>query len=299
VARSYLRNVDATYLIFAASMMGAWLFADLGREFGWAWFLGNAVVVTLFAALSRPRVRALPLRTATIQRIVIACAVLPFNYFQSGPLIEQVRLEAIPRVEAVLARWDLALLGEGYHDWIVSLRVPVVTELLQILYACFYFLPIGLVGILVLRRKAWALPAVTFGLASAFLVSYVGYLLVPGRSPAFLDDSLVHDGGIWIATAVWNHVRDAGSGSYDVFPSGHTALSLLVVYYAWRFDRVAFALLTPVATCIVLSTVYFQYHYIVDIPAGVLLTVGVILWDRAIRHRAPELPTLQESWVSP
>lgn len=296
LARLYLRNADATYLVFAALMLGAWLFADLSVDHGWAWMAGNAVVIAVVAALSRPRSEPVPLRRATVQRILLAASVLPFCYFQSGPLIEQVRVEAVPRVEAWLLAWDLKLFGPGYHEWIVGLRVPWVTEILQILYACFYVLPLGLVLILLARGKAWSLPAVAFGIATGFLVSYVGYLLVPGRSPAFLDDSLVHDGGVWIATDVWNHVREAGRGAYDVFPSGHTALSLLVVYYAWRFDRVALAVLAPVAACVVISTVYMQYHYVLDIPAGVLLTVAIIVWDRRIQARAPAEPTLQADW---
>lgn len=302
LARLYLRNLDAAFLVFAALMLAAWLFADLTVGHGWAYALGNGIVITLFAAVRRPVSRPgrppRSVKRATIYRILLSCTVLPFNYFQSGPLIEQVRLAAVPDIERVLLSWDLDLFGEGYHDWVVSLRVPWVTEVLQILYASFYFLPLALCFLLVLRGKTYSLPAAVFGVAAAFLLSYLGYVLVPGRSPAFLDDSLVHDGGVWIAKAVWDHVREAGRGAYDVFPSGHTALSLLVVYYAYRFDRVAFALLTPVATCVVVSTIYLQYHYVVDIPAGVLLTLAVILWDRAIRRRAPQGPTLQESWGS-
>jgi len=298
LARLYLRNLDAAFLVFAALMLAAWLFADLGTGHGWAYALGNGVVITLFAALRRPVQPRRPLKRATIYRILLSCSALPFNYFQSGPLIEQVRLEAIPNIERLLLAWDIRLLGEGYHDWIVSLRVPWVTEVLQILYASFYILPLSLCFLLVLRGKSYALPAAVFGVAAGFLLSYLGYLLVPGRSPAFLDDSLVHNGGIWIAKDVWDHVREAGRGAYDVFPSGHTALSLLVVYYAYRFDRLAFVILTPIACCVVVSTIYLQYHYVVDIPAGILLTVLVILWDRAIRRRAPPVPTLQESWTA-
>ena len=297
LARLYLRNMDATFLVFAALMLGAWLFADLGQGFGWAFALGNALVITLFAWLSRPGRSPQTVRAATIRRIVASCFVLPFDYFQSGPLIEQLRLEVVPGIEAGLSALDLRLLGEGYHDWIVSIRVPWITEILQLLYASFYFLPLSLCFLLVLRRKSWALPSALFGVATGFLVSYVGYLLVPGRSPAFLDERLVHDGGIWIATEVWNHVKEAGSGAYDVFPSGHTALSLLVVYYAWRFDKLAFRLLTPLALCVVISTIYLQYHYVIDVPAGIGLTLLIIWWDRRIRRVAPTEPTLQASWA--
>ena len=81
------------------------------------------------------------------------------------------------------------------------------------------------------------------------------------------------------------------------FPSGHTAVCLLVMYYAWVFDRVTFCVVAPIATMVIVSTIYLQYHYVVDLPAGFLLTAGIVLWDRAIRRRADPEPTLETAWA--
>ena len=62
----------------------------------------------------------------------------------------------------------------------------------------------------------------------------------------------------------------------DCFPSGHTELTLLVLYYARVFQKKVFWLLFPIGTGIIISTVYLRYHYLIDVVAGVLVAVVLI-----------------------
>jgi len=296
LVRRYLHHLDVTVLAFAALAAVGWLLGNLGQAAPWMFAGGNVVVVLGMTALLRAKHPPRPVRAATIGRILLVHVVVPFNFFQCGPLIRHVRLGAVPGIERTLLAWDTDLLGGSYHDWIIQLRVPWVTEILQIVYASFYILPLALALLLIARGKAWSLPAALFGMATAFLVSYVGYALVPAQSPAYLDAALAPDDGVWIAGAIWDQIREAGRGCYDVFPSGHTAMSVLAIYYAWRFDRIVASIVTPVALGVVISTIYLQYHYIVDIPAGLALTLLIVLWDQALQRRAPTAPTLQASW---
>jgi len=298
LARRYLHHLNLAMLAFAVLMAAGWLLADLGESAPWLFAVGNLVVSVALVALLRSRRPLLPVKRATLWRIVLVHVVVPFDFFQCGPLIQHLRLDAVPGIERTLLAWDTGLLGGSYHDWLLSIRMPWLTEILQIVYASFYVLPLGLALLLIVRRKAWTLPAVLFGMAAAFLISYVGYILVPAQSPAYVDPSLAPDGGLWCACVVWENIREAGRGCYDVFPSGHTAMSVLAIYYAWRFDRVVAAIVTPIAIGVVISTIYLQYHYIVDLPAGLALTLLVVLWDKALQRRAPATPSLEASWSS-
>jgi membrane-associated phospholipid phosphatase len=59
----------------------------------------------------------------------------------------------------------------------------------------------------------------------------------------------------------------------DAFPSGHTAVSLMCLYYAWKMrENKLFAVLIPVVTGLLISTVYLRYHYVIDVIAGIALT---------------------------
>ena len=57
----------------------------------------------------------------------------------------------------------------------------------------------------------------------------------------------------------------------DCFPSGHTEIALVVLLYAWRFERRYFCGLLPAVGLLLFSTVYLRYHYVVDVLAGALL----------------------------
>ncbi|MGH9317673.1 MAG: phosphatase PAP2 family protein, partial [Thermoanaerobaculia bacterium] len=69
---------------------------------------------------------------------------------------------------------------------------------------------------------------------------------------------------------------------------GHTMIAVAVLLVAFRRARDVFWFLLPVAVCLVISTVYCRYHYVVDVLAGILLAVlttplGDRLYDRLVR----------------
>jgi membrane-associated phospholipid phosphatase len=63
----------------------------------------------------------------------------------------------------------------------------------------------------------------------------------------------------------------------DAFPSGHTMLALVVLFYTWRYEKRLLFLFAPIALLIIISTIYLRYHYAVDVLAGIILTVPTIV----------------------
>jgi membrane-associated phospholipid phosphatase len=58
-------------------------------------------------------------------------------------------------------------------------------------------------------------------------------------------------------------------------------ITVSVLIVAWRRLRWLFWVLLPVATLLVLSTVYCRYHYAVDVLAGIALAFATVpLGDR-------------------
>jgi membrane-associated phospholipid phosphatase len=51
----------------------------------------------------------------------------------------------------------------------------------------------------------------------------------------------------------------------------HAAVSLLALFYAWRYVRFWFWVLLPFVLGLWVSTIYLRHHYVVDLFAGWLL----------------------------
>ena len=93
-----------------------------------------------------------------------------------------------------------------------------------------------LVALLLWRKGRFAeFQYYAFLIALGFLVSYVGYLLVPARGPRFLLNHLQHIPlqGLWLFRSMQDALDRLESAHYDCFPSGHTELTIL----AWWGSR--------------------------------------------------------------
>jgi membrane-associated phospholipid phosphatase len=205
-------------------------------------------------------------------------ALIPATFKELTYLIPLVH----PRdFDQQLAAMDYRLFGAHPTIWLERLTWPALTEILQMVYATYYFLPIILGA--VLWRKGWVerYRFWVFVVALGFYISYLGYITVPATGPRFLLE--IKDAQSFPLTGVWLFQRlretlDRAEGiTRDCFPSGHTEMTLLVLYYARRFHRRTFWLLLPVGSALIFSTVYLRYHYVIDVIAGAAAAALVIL----------------------
>jgi len=181
--------------------------------------------------------------------------------------------------DAFLARLDLALWGVHPTIWLERIQTPAFTEFLQIIYTLF--VPVVLVPAFVWWRKRnyTEFQYFAFLIALGYLVSYVGYLIVPARGPRFLLAHLQHVPlrGLWLFQGMQAALDRLESAHYDCFPSGHTELTMLAWWSTRRFGKpTVFWLYFTYTLCIIFATVYLRYHYSVDVLAGVLVAVILI-----------------------
>lgn len=191
----------------------------------------------------------------------------------------------IPRIhprdfDAALAAIDYRVFGVNPTVWLERFTWPPLTEVLQLTYSTYYFLPIILGAIL--WRKGWfdKFYCWVFVLMFGFYLSYLGYIAVPAIGPRFLPSIVEAQTkpltGIWLFLPVRQLLDNAEGVTRDCFPSGHTELTLLVLYYSRRFHRKTFWWFLPFGIGIIVSTVYLRYHYVIDFVAGALLALLVI-----------------------
>ena len=131
-----------------------------------------------------------------------------------------------------------------------------------------------------------------------FYLSYIGYILFPAIGPRFTLHNFQLLGnelpGIFLTPYLREFINAGGGvGSgvnpmlhvhRDAFPSGHTQLTLTLMYIAFvNRTSIRWSLLV-VGSLLIISTIYMRYHYVIDVLAGILLFFVTIYFGKKI-HR--------------
>lgn len=174
---------------------------------------------------------------------------------------------------------------------------PFLTELLQIVYATFFFLPVILGLEFILSNKVNELDYSAFVIVYGFILSFIGYLLVPAIGPRFTLHSFELNNlempGLFITDflrEIVNSGESIPSGTLnpekivqrDVFPSGHTQMTLLVMFLSIKFkSRLKYFFLIN-GTLLIFATVYLRYHYVIDLIGGAVFMLFTIWTGKQI-----------------
>lgn len=182
------------------------------------------------------------------------------------------------RVDAHLAAWDSAIWGANPTVWLERIQTPLLTELLQICYALFLPAVLALAVALWFQKRYDEFRKYAFLLALGFLVSYVGYLIVPARGPRFFLEGLQTQPlrGQWLGEPLRGLLDRIESAHYDCFPSGHVEMTILALWWSRRVSPKLTAFYVAYACCMVLATTYLRYHYTVDLAAGAVVAAAAL-----------------------
>ena len=215
---------------------------------------------------------------------------LPLLFNTLEPLIEALR--GGPRDDLLIAadRW---IFGVDVTIWMQRLIRPHLNDLFYTFYATYYFIALTPGVILWIRDRPTARRFV-FTLMVVYYVSYAGYFAIPALGPRFAQASEYTVSLVTTPIAHWinDTINNLEKTKYDVFPSGHTMISVAVLLVAWKRARDVFWYLLPVATGLIIATVYCRYHYVVDVIAGTALAfltvpLGDRLYDAWMRRLHP------------
>lgn len=165
---------------------------------------------------------------------------------------------------------------------------PFLTELLQISYGTFYFLPIILAMALYLKNNKLESDYVIFSVVYGFFLSYIGYFILPAIGPRFtihnFDTTNQELPGIFL-TNILREIVNSGESipkgtinpalivQRDVFPSGHTMMTLIVMYLSIKLNSRSKYFLIPNGLLLIFATVYLRYHYFIDLVGGSVLMI--------------------------
>jgi len=186
-----------------------------------------------------------------------------------------------------LAELDYRLWHANPTVWLERIQVPPLTEFLQIIYSLFIPAILFVALRFWLRRDYAAFRYYAFLIATGFLLSYIGYLLVPARGPRFILKDVQHAPlrGLWLFGLLQSTLDQLEHVTYDCFPSGHTELAILASWESRKISDGWGRLYAAYTVCMVFATVYLRYHYTVDVAAGALLALVLILATPALYRK--------------
>ncbi len=177
--------------------------------------------------------------------------------------------------DGILHSIDVALfLG---HDPLAALERIISTPLSEWLAFCYTgyaFIVMVVVAESYARGNAREFERLIFELTLALGIGYIGYSLVPARGPLFSQKFSVSLEFYQMA-GYKDLLVDQLRIDRDVFPSLHTAITLLLMTACWSAARPLFWLLSPVMISIPVACVYLRYHYVTDVLAGMALAAMV------------------------
>jgi membrane-associated phospholipid phosphatase len=191
-------------------------------------------------------------------------------------------------IDPFLIKLDYMLFDGNPTVMMERITRPFLTDILQLAYASYYFLPIAIGAALKLKKNAHAFDRCLFFILLCFYLSYVGYLLWPALGPRFTINHAAELKGFILADTIRGLLNSLEGIKRDAFPSGHTGVALTVLYLTFRFEKRLFGIFLPLVLTLIFSTVYLRYHYVVDVMAGALLALITIILGEMYYGFRPE-----------
>lgn len=255
---AFVGLLAALSLVFLPSIPhGGWLIVRFG------------LLIAGLTALAYYTAHANSWKPARYLHAFLPVLIVPVVFDSMGDLIPWVRHRTF---DDLLIAADRALFGVDPTVWLERSIRPWLTDLLQLAYTSYYPMPVAVAVVLAAKGKWHDFNRAVFGLVLCFYLSYLGYLLLPAVGPRFTIEHAAGLQGSPMAYAIQETLNALENTKTDAFPSGHTAIALMSLLYAWRSrERVLTAVLVPCVAGLVFATVYLRYHYVIDVIAGVAL----------------------------
>jgi membrane-associated phospholipid phosphatase len=279
--RSGLNPTDKIVIAYLSVITGLILIFSRRVDL-WIWLCGLhaslIAAVILIARWPRKSGDLSQSRLSFFFRSWYIVGMIPIAYKELTYLIPRIHPHDL---DSALAAIDYRIFITHPTVWLERLTSPALTEILQLVYSTYYFLPV-ILGT-VLWCKGWfdKFNFWLFVVMLGFFLSYFGYLAVPAIGPRFLPSIVAAQTKPLTGVLLFQTIRESLDRfeeiTRDCFPSGHTELTLLVLYYSRKFHRRTFWSLLPLGSGIIISTVYLRYHYVIDVIAGAALAAGIVI----------------------
>ncbi|MDE0184459.1 MAG: phosphatase PAP2 family protein [Candidatus Poribacteria bacterium] len=209
-------------------------------------------------------------------------ATIPAFYWGVSPLTQMIRRGYFD--DAVI-RWENRLF-KGQPSMFLSKHLPMMalSEVLHLCYFSYYAIVLSLPAVLYFQGRIGAFREVVFAECLAFNVCLICYIFLPVAGPRYVFEKIGGRLAKGFLHRLTHIILSMGSSKGTAFPSSHSAIAVVVLLYAMRYDTLAFIILCPFCVGLVIGTVYGRFHYAVDTIAGTVLA-GIIYGIAAALYR--------------
>ena len=289
-AKEYIRHLKAFDLVVVVfylilTLLHIIFFNEIAT---WCiWILVNVGIILLAFSLAYLETKNDNKLWRALHYWYIAPLVL-LTFIEIYFMVKPIRTYDFDTLFIAIDRW---MFGTDPTHWLHQFANPVLTEILQIIYGMFYLLPI-ILGLSLLRKKRFvAMDFALFTIFYGFCLSYLGYFTLPGIGPRFTlhDFSTINVQlpGLWLTNFLRELVNSGESIPYgtpnpaevvqrDVFPSGHTMITLIVIFLSVKLKSRSKYFFVPVGSLLIFSTVYLWYHYVIDLIGGLAFMIFAV-----------------------
>lgn len=248
------------------------------------WIFINFVVISIAFGISYLEA----LNDQKVWRIIHYWYIAPIILLTFRQLFFMVKPIRVYDYDDWFIEIDRWMFGTDPTHFLYQFSSPLLTEILQIVYGMFYLLPIILCLSLLKKDRFVALDFALFSIIYGFFLSYLGYFSLPGIGPRFTLHDFNTINEMLPGLSLTNFLREmtnTGEGipfgtlnpadvvQRDVFPSGHTMITLIVMYLSVRLRSRSRYFFIPIGTLLIFSTVYLWYHYVIDLIGGLLFMI--------------------------
>jgi membrane-associated phospholipid phosphatase len=180
--------------------------------------------------------------------------------------------------------------------WMERFVSKPMTDFMVAAYTTYYFYPPILTMVLYRRGQIQEFRNLILAIVLTFYIGYLGFIAVPAVDPwhTMRERFTLHLQGSPLASQALDLYTISGLKiPRDCFPSLHTAVSLVVLAFAWRTWRGFFWVALPCIIALMVSTIYLRAHYVVDLLAAFPLSLFTV-WAAPRLNRwwfRPNTPT--------
>lgn len=178
-------------------------------------------------------------------------------------------------IDDVLLNLDYSILGFYPYVYFERIATPFFTEVMQISYCVYYFLPFVIGVYLIKKGNKQEFYRALFIVLFCYYLSYIGYMIFPALGPRYSIPHMFHNdlSGLFLAERIKDFLNSLEGIKRDAFPSGHVGISLVVLFLMLKYSKKLFWLSFIPVLFLIFSTIYCRYHYFTDVLGGIILAV--------------------------
>ena len=202
----------------------------------------------------------------------------------------------------LMYKWDVLIFGVEPTIWAQKLYSPWLTDTMAADYALYFALPLAIMFFLSLSGQRRDFRRMVLCLSFVFMMGFVCYVLFPCSPPRYFITEMYTNPHQLKGLFLFNRLQGMLDGFSVIkggaFPSLHVGISAVALIYAYRFrnrsglNKFIWFLYMPLVTGLWFSTVYLRHHWVVDIIAGLMVTLIsyfladwlLHLWERLRRR---------------